>query len=152
MNSVQRTIAFLLSLTLLAFLCLQRVEACWQSSPSARLRARTIAGTVTANGKPSGGVLLRLHGFLGPYAFARGNADPHVLAVAVSEKNGTFNFGEVSSGEYVVFVGPPSDVPIEVQLVKPKIGENDTIAIDNFGDDCISTAVSSAGRRRLTNQ
>ena len=55
----------------------------------------------------------------------------------------------MSSGAYVGFVGPPFDVPIEVQLVKPKIGENDKVAIDNFGDGCISTAVSSAGGRRF---
>ena len=95
--------------------------------------------------------MLRLHRFLPHYAFEGGNADPHVLAEAVSEKNGSFNFGEVSSGEYVVFVGP-SDAPIEVQLVKLQIGENDTVAIDNFGDGCISTSVSSAGGRRLTNR
>ena len=98
MNSIRRTIVFLLSLTLLAFWYVQRVEACWQSSPSVRLRARTIAGTITANGKPSGGVALRLHGFLGPYSFERRNTDPHVLAVAVSEKNGTFNLGKCRAG------------------------------------------------------
>jgi hypothetical protein len=153
MKAARRTIVFLVGFSFLASLCLRRVEACYQPSPpSVKLRARTIAGTVTVNSKPSGGAVLRLHRFQGPYAIERGNADPHVLAEAVSEKNGTFNFVDVPSGRYVIFVGPPSDMTIEVELVKPKAGESDTVAIDNFADGCIGTAVFSANGRRLTNR
>src|ERR1700722_9797200 len=105
MNAARRTIIVLVGLTFLTSLCLRRVEACWQSSsPSVKLRARTIAGTVTVNNKPNGGAVLRLHRFLGPYSVEIGHADSHVLAEAVSEKDGTFNFGDVPIGRYVIFV------------------------------------------------
>lgn len=152
MNAARRTIVFLVGLTFLTSLCFRPVEACWQSSPSVKLRARTIAGTVTVNSKPNGGAVFGLHRFLGPYAIGPGHADPHALAGAVSEKNGSFNFGDVPSGRYVIFVGPPSGMTIEVELVKPKTGENDTVAIDNFADGCISTAVFSSDGQRLTNR
>ncbi len=150
MNAVRLTIVFLVGLTFITSLCLRRVEACWQSSPSVKLRARTIAGTVTVNSKPNGGAVLRLHRFLGRYAIESGNADPHVLAEAATENNGAFSFGDLPSGSYVIFMASPSGMTIEVELVKPKAGESDTVAVDNFADGYISTTAFSADGRRIS--
>ncbi len=130
-------------------LLLERVEACYQYSPAIQLRATTIAGIVTLNGKPIHGAVFRLHKLLGPYSIEPAHADPHVLGEGVSEKDGTFNFGEVPSGKYVVFVGQPSGMSIEVELVRPKSGESDTVAINNFADSCISATVFSTDGRKI---
>jgi hypothetical protein len=80
------------------------------------------------------------------------HADPHVFGEAESAKDGTFNFGEVPSGKYVLSVGPPSGATMIIEVAKPQNGENDTIAIDNFADSCISATVISADGRKLTNR
>jgi len=145
-----RLLVIFVLLTFAGSQLLEKVEACFQDSPSVHLRARTIAGTVTLRGKPLDGAVFRLHKFLSPYSIEPAHADPHVLGEAMSAKDGTFNFGEVPSGKYVVFVGSPSLESIVVEVVKPRSGESDTIAIDNFADSCISAAVISADGRKVT--
>jgi hypothetical protein len=96
---------------------------------------------MTQHGKPLDGTVLRLHKVLGAYSVEVGHADPHVLGEAVVAKDGSFRFGAVPSGKYVVSLGAPSGASIEVELVKPKSGASDTITIDGFADSCISVKV-----------
>ncbi|MFI5113608.1 MAG: hypothetical protein ACHP7J_00585 [Terriglobales bacterium] len=93
-----------------------------------------------------------MHKFLGAYSIELGHADPAVLGEVVAAKDGSFRFGKVPSGKYVVFMGWPSGMSIDVELVKPKSGESDTVAIENFADSCTSATVISADGRRMTNQ
>jgi hypothetical protein len=67
----------------------------------------------------------------------------------ISARDGTFNFGVLPSGKYVVFTGSPSGESIVVEVANPLSGESDTVAIDNFADSCISATVVSADGRRL---
>ena len=91
--------------------------------------------------------MFRLHRFLGPYSIESGHADPHVLGEAVSDKNGAFNFGEVPSGKFVIFVGAPSEMSIEVELVKPKTAESDTLAVNNFAEAALAAVFPANGRK-----
>ena len=118
----------------------QNVEACYQESPSVRLRARMITGTITLQGKPVDGAVLRLHKFIGVYSTAAGHADTHVLAEVIAAKDGSFNFGELAQGKYVLFVGEPSGATVEIELIRPNNGGSDTLKVDTFGDSCISAA------------
>ncbi len=149
MYSPGRLTTTLLVGVLVSLLQLERTEAQVHVafppySPSVQLRARTIAGTVTLNGEPLDGTAVSLHRFLGAYSIELSHADAHVLGKATTAKDGRFSFGELSSGKYVVFVRGAS---VEVKLIKPKSGENDTIAIENFADSCVrGTVVSADGR------
>ena len=107
---------------------------------------------MTLHGKPLDGAVLSLHKFLGVYSIAPGHADPHVLGESVAAKDGKFKFGEVPDGKYVVFVGAPSGASMDVEVVRPKSGENDTLAIENFADSCLSATVISADGHRVTNR
>jgi len=145
-----RLATIILLVMLASSLLLEEVKACYQDAPSVQLRARTIMGTVTLHGKPFDGAVLRLHKFRGAYAIEIGHAESHVLSEVVTAKDGTFKFGEVPDGKYVVFVGWPSGASMEVELIKPKSGESDTVAIENLADSCIRATVISADGRRLT--
>jgi hypothetical protein len=149
MKSAKRGICLFLSLTAVAFLFIRRVEACYQIySPSVQLRAGTITGTITLNGKPIEGALLNLHKSLGAYSIELGHADARVLGEATTAKDGSFSFGEVPRGQYVVFMSRPSFEIMDIELVKPKKGESDTVAIEYFADWCGSaTAISINGER-----
>jgi hypothetical protein len=115
-------------------------------SPPVQLRSRTIAGTVTQDGKPIDGTVLSLHKSLGTFSIEPSHADAHVLGKTVTAKDGRFRFDEVPSGEYVVFVRGAS---IDVALVEPKKGESDIVAIENFADSCVSvTVISADGKER----
>lgn len=142
----QLTIVFFL-LIFTGSLMLEKAEAYFQTGFSpVQLRAKTIAGTVTLNGKPIDGAVLTLHRFLGAYSIELYNADTHVLGRAIATKDGRFRFAEVPSGKFVVFVRGTS---VEVDLVKPKSGESDMVLIENFADSCVSATVISAGGRKL---
>ena len=148
MPSAKRLMTALLTLAFASLLQLERVEACFQAYfPSVQLRAQTIAGTVTLHGKPIDGAVLSLHKFLGAYSIELSHADTNVLGRAITAKDGHFKFGEVPNGKYVVFVRGAS---INVELVKSKSGESDTVAIENFADSCVSATAISADGRKLT--
>jgi hypothetical protein len=126
-------------------------EACWQShAPSIRIRSRSVAGTVTLNGKPIGDAVLSLHKFLGAYSIEPQHADLHSLANTISAKDGTFSFGEVPPGKYVVLMASPSSESTEVLVVRPKPGEDDTISIRFFADFCQSASAIAASGESLT--
>ena len=146
-----------LSLLLLGFafwgsVFLPRVWACYQLAPSIHLRATKIKGTITSNGKPVGGTVLRLHKSVGLYSIEPAHADPHVFGEAVSGEDGAFRFGEVPRGKYVLFVGPPSGMSIDIEVIKPKNSEGDNVVIDNFADGCISATVFSADGQKVPQQ
>jgi len=111
-----------------------------------QLRARTIVGTVTLDGKPIDGTVLSLHKYLGAYSIELAHADAHALGKAITAKNGRFRFDEVPTGKYVVFVRGAS---FEVEIIKPKSGESDIIAIESSFLSCLSVAVFSADGRKL---
>jgi len=114
------------------------------SSSPVRLRARAIIGIVTRDGKRIDGAVLTLHRFLGTYSIRPFHADPEDLGETTA-KNGQFLFNEVPSGKYVVIVRGGS---IEVDLVKPQRGENDTIEIEDSSYSCVwATVVSAEGRK-----
>jgi hypothetical protein len=140
---------FFVSLIFVTFLFVRHVEACYQmEAPSVQLRSGTIVGSITLNGKPIDGAVLALHKFLGPYSIELGHADAHVLGRAVTTKDGTFSFGAVPRGKYVVFMLRPSAELLDVEVFKPKKGESDTVAIEYFADWCGSaTAVSATGEK-----
>jgi len=49
-----------------------RLEACWQSfGPRVSIRATSVAGTISSNGKPIAGAVLSLQRFLGRYSVDR---------------------------------------------------------------------------------
>src|SRR5713226_2336450 len=144
-----RLTIILLLLTFTGSPFLEKAEACYQGFFLVQLKALTIAGTVSRHNKPLDGAVVRLHKFLGAYSIEIGHADPHVLSEAVAAKDGSFKFGEVPNGKYVLFVAGAS---MDVELSKPKSGENDIVAIENFADSCVSATVISADGRRLTNR
>jgi hypothetical protein len=126
-------------------------EACWQSyAPSVSIRARSVAGTVTLAGKPIAGAVLSLHKFLGPYSVETSHADPHSVAETSAAKDGSFSFGEVPTGKYVILMASPSFESTEVQVVRPKPGERDTISIRFFADFCQSASAISVSGDSLT--
>src|SRR5438876_9790703 len=109
-----------LSLTFVAFSFVRRVEACYQINvPSARIRARSVAGTVSLNGNPIGGAVLSLHKFLGRYSVEADHAES-AINNAITAKNGKFKCGEVPSGKYVINKKSPSRETTNVQLAHPK--------------------------------
>jgi hypothetical protein len=129
---------------------IQKAAGCYQmDSPSVSIRSRSVAGTVTLNGKPIAGAILSLHKFLGSYAIELGHADPHPLRKAIAGKDGRFDFGEVPAGKYVIFMASPSNELTDVEVVRPRSGENDTVAIDFFADFCQTATVISASGERL---
>ena len=134
----------LLSFAFLGSIFLPTVWACYQVAPLIHLRATKVKGKVTLNGKPVSGTVLRLHKSAGPYSIELAHADPHVLGEAVSGEDGAFSFAEVPRGDYVLFVGPPSGMSIDIEVIKPRSGEADSVVIDNFADGCISATVFSA--------
>jgi len=149
MKSAKRPILLFLTLMCVSILSIRPVEACLQiEAPSVQLRAGTIAGNITLNGKPIEGAVLNVHKSLGAYSVELGHADPHALGKATTARDGSFSFGELPSGTYVVFMLRPSAEIMDVELVKPKKGERDTVAIEYFADWCGSaTAVSANGAR-----
>jgi hypothetical protein len=149
MKLVPRAVLLFLTLMCVSILSIRQVEACFQiEAPSVQLRAGTIAGNITLNGKPIEGAVLNVHKFLGAYSVQLGHADPHILGKATTARDGSFSFGELPSGIYVVFMLRPSAEIMDVELVKPKKGERDTVSLAYFADWCGSaTAVSAAGNR-----
>jgi hypothetical protein len=139
----------LLLIWMIGALWLRKVEACFQHFLSVQLRARTITGRVSRDGKPSGGALLRLHKSLGAYSVQLSHADRPVLSEVVSAPDGTFHFGEVPSGKYVVLLGPPSGTSMDVELFKPKSADNESIAIENFADGCVTATVVAADGTKI---
>jgi len=105
---------------------------------------------VTLNGKPIDGAVVSLHKFLGPYSVEIGHADAHVLSETITTENGSFSLGEVPTGKYVIVIAKPSNEFTNVQLVLPKKGESDTVAIEYFADFCASATTISATGERLT--
>jgi len=116
------------------------------SSSLPRLRARTISGTVTRDGKRIDGAVLTLHKFLGAYSTWPSHAAPEVFGETITTKDGEFRFDELPSGQYVVLVSGES---IEVDLVKPKHGENDTVAIEDSAYSCVRATIISADGKKL---
>jgi hypothetical protein len=147
-----RLTIILVLLTCSGSLFLENVHACYQDFLSVQLRSRTIAGTVTLRDKPLEGAVVTLHKFIGAYSIGVQHADPHVLDEAVAGKDGKFTFREVPNGKYVVLFGQPSGASMDVEVIKPKSGENDTIAIEYFADSCVSATVISAEGHRLANR
>jgi hypothetical protein len=136
---------------LVVFALTQNVEACVQiDPPSVSIRSRSVAGTVTLNGKPIAGAVLSLHKFLGPYAVELAHADSLPLGTATAAKDGSFNFGEVPTGKYVMFMAWPSSEVTAIEVVRPKTGENDTVSVSFFGSFCQSAAAISATGKRLS--
>jgi hypothetical protein len=112
------------------------------------LRAKTITGTVTRNGKPMDGTVLTLRKFLGAYSIEPARAGSHILGKAITTEDGRFYFDEVPSGEYVILVR--GIMLLEVDLVKPTSGESDTLAIEKFAGPCPgagATIISAQGRK-----
>ena len=127
-----------------------RVQACWQPEvPSVSLRSRRVAGKVSLNGKPIAGAVLSLNKFLGPYAIEIGHADPHPLRKTIAGEDGRFDFGEVPTGKYVIFMTSPSGELTNVEVVRPRSDDNDTIDISFFADFCQTASVISASGERL---
>jgi hypothetical protein len=92
------------------FALIRRAEACWQRDvPSVSVRSRSVAGTVTLNGKPIARAVLGLHKFLGSYAIELGHAETHPLVKTIAAKDGSFNFGEFPTGKYVIVMASPSN-------------------------------------------
>jgi hypothetical protein len=149
MKSAKCAVLLFVTFMCVSILSIRRVEACFQTeAPSVQLRAGTIAGNMSLNGKPIEGAVLNVHKFLGAYSVQLGHADPHVLGKATTARDGSFSFGELPSGTYVVFMLRPSAEIMYVELVKPKKGERDTVAMAYFADWCGSaTAVSANGDR-----
>ena len=137
------------SLAVMSSFASRKVRACFQDSPSIQLRATAIAGRVTVDGKPLSGALFRLHKSLGPYAIQLRHADPHVLTEAVSAEDGSFSFGELTRGQCIISMGPPSGMSIGIELVNPKNSENDKVVINNFADGCMSATVVSADGEKI---
>jgi hypothetical protein len=106
---------------------------------------RTISGTVTRDGKRIDGAVLTLHKFPGAYSIRPSHAAPEVLGETTT-RNGEFRFAEVPSGQYVVIVRGGA---IEVDLVKPKRGEIDTIAIEDSSYSCVWATIVSADGGKL---
>jgi hypothetical protein len=131
-----------------SFALVRQAEACWQEAPSVSIRSRSVTGTVSRNGKPMEGAVLTLHKFLGSYSVEPGHGDPHRLGRAITGKDGSFNFGGVPPGRYVIFMASPSGEFTEVEVVRPRSSdENDRVSIDFFADGCQSaTAISASGR------
>ena len=144
-----RVLTLVLSFTLVVVTCAeQRVDACYQLSPTLRIRARGVSGVITLNGKPMSGSLVRLYKSV---ASVTGPSAPgaHALAEAETSRNGVFTLGEFPSGKYVLFPGGPSGMSINVELVSPKSDGEDTILVDNYADGCISAGVLSAGGQKV---
>lgn len=143
-----RVLTLVVSFTLVVITFVeQRVHACYQVSPSIRVRARRLSGVITLNGKPMPGSL-RLYKLVASVTGPAG-PDAHALAEAETSKDGTFTFGEFPSGKYVLFPRGPSGMSINVELLSPKNSEGDTIVVDNYADGCISAAVLSARGQRV---
>ena len=94
--------------------------------------------------------MLSLHRFLGSYAIELRHAEAHPLAKTVAAKDGSFSFGEVSAGKYVIVMASPSNEFTEVEVVRPKSSESDKISISFFADFCQSTNVISSTGERLS--
>jgi hypothetical protein len=105
---------------------------------------------VTLNGKPIVGAVLSLHKFLGSYAIALGHAEAHPLVKTIAAKDGSFSFGEVPAGKYVIVMAWPSNEFTEIEVVRPKSSESDKISISFFADFCQSASAISATGERLT--
>jgi hypothetical protein len=126
-----------------------QVQACWQPDvPSVSLRSRWVAGKVSLNGKPIAGAVLSLNNFLG-YAIEIGHANPHPLRKTIASEDGRFDFGEVPTGKYVISMASPSGELTNVEVVRPRSDDNDTIDISFFADFCQSASVLSASGARL---
>jgi len=148
---VKRILLIILGCVLAFFVLFQeRIEACFQpESPSVKLRADSIVGSISLNGKPLEGALLSLHKFLGPYSIERGNADARSIGRATTEKDGTFRFAKVPSGKYVLMMSRPSHEFTNIELITPKKGEKDTVVVEYFADFCARAAVIDADGRRF---
>jgi hypothetical protein len=148
---MRSTVALAVCSVLGVFALVCRAEACWQSGvPSVPIRSRSLAGTVTLNDKPIAGAVLSLHKFLGSYAIESGHAEAHALVKTIAAKDGSFDFGEVPTGKYVIVMASPSAESTEVEVVHPKSGESDRISISFFADYCQSASVISVTGKRLT--
>jgi Protein of unknown function (DUF2012) len=148
--AAMRSVALLAACSALAtFVAIQKAAACFQmDSPSVSIRSTSVTGTVTLNGKPIAGAVLSLHKFLGPYSIEMAHADTHPIAKTVGGKDGSFSFGEVPMGKYMIAMASPSYEFTKVELVRPKSSKRDTVSIQFFADYCQSaTAVSSTGER-----
>jgi hypothetical protein len=127
-----------------------RVQACWQPDvPSVSLRSRRVAGKISLNGKPIAGSVVSLNKFLGPHAIEIGHADPHPLRKTIAGDDGRVDFGEVPIGKYVIFMASPSGELINVEVVRPRSDDNDTIDLSFFADFCQTASVLSASGERL---
>lgn len=146
---VSTRFVILLGVTIVSLGFVQPVDACYQVDvPSVRLRSRSVTGTITLGGKPLGGATVSLHKFLGSYSVEADHADARPLVKATTTKSGTFTFGEVPSGKYVIIMHSPSSETTEVELVHPNARENDIIAIEFFADYCQrAVAITARGDR-----
>jgi hypothetical protein len=146
---MRSVVAIAVCCTLGIFALIRRAEACWQPIvPSVSVRSRSVAGTVTLNGKPISGAVLGLYKFLGSYAIELGHAEAHPLVKTTTGKDGSFSFREVPAGKYVIGMTSPSNELTEVEVVRPKSGESDKISINFFADFCqIASAISTTGER-----
>jgi hypothetical protein len=122
-----------------------RGEACYQTSiPYVQLRSRVLAGTITLDGKPIGGAVLKLR--------LAGKADPRLqvyffgdqLRDSTTDNYGFFSFGSVPYGKYLILMAHPSNESTEVELVAPKKDEADKIAIEFYADLCQRASAISA--------
>jgi hypothetical protein len=108
-----------------------------------RLRARTLSGVVTLNGKPISGVLMRLFDFIGPRTLV-GNMDINAkrqarMSEVKADKHGRFSFGDVPAGRYVLVTSGGST---NVEVVSPTEGQTDTLVINSFGMGCQSASAT----------
>jgi hypothetical protein len=133
--------------------------ACYQSSRSSvRLRSHVIAGTVgSSDGTPVTVALLTLKTSSPSLAGAL-HPNGHILADVTTDsksslslaerlapkyftlretsidKDGSFSFGEFPAGKYLIVT---RNGEIEVELVVPQKGQDDSVAILFFGMGCV---------------
>lgn len=146
--------SFVIGLAFCAALFPARADACYQADvPSVQLRSRVIKGRVTLNGEPIAGAVLTLHKFLGAYSVEIAHADARRLGSVTTTGDGTFDFGEMPAGTYVIAMSWPSTEFTRIRLNVPKEGDNDTVEIEYFGDFCSSAvAITATGGRRTPRQ
>jgi hypothetical protein len=133
-----------------AFVLVRQAAACFQSTPpGVVLRSTSLKGRISLNGKPLAGATLTLHKFLADYSVSAYHADSHVVSRSSSGMDGSFDFGRVPTGKYVIVMAAPSPETAEVEVIRPKPNESDTIAIEYSGDFCGSAKAISANGKRL---
>ena len=142
-----RIVRAFLAVSILVLLTAAGSFACFQGKPEiVRIKSHAISRTVTSNGLPVENALLSLR--TNPsYPSMSLQRDVKVLQETTAGKDGSFDFGDLPPGKYIIRVsGPGISGGQPIELVAPGKDKNDSIAILFFGLGCEGVKVVTASR------